>query len=129
MDATTIGATLRAERLRRCQQLTAIAAETKIRRQILEALENDQFDQIPGGSYRRSFLRQYARTLELNEDEVVAAFQQQYIEPPLPLPVPPKTKPFGYLPGLVCLVLAASGFVGLYSVAKSAHSDGGYDPA
>lgn len=123
MDATTVGATLRAERLRRCEQLATIAAETKIRRQILEALENDEFDQIPGGAYRRSFLRQYARTLELNEDEVVAAFQQQYIEPPLPLPVPPRTKPFGYLPGLVCLVIAAAGFVGLYTVAQSARDD------
>jgi cytoskeletal protein RodZ len=129
MDATTVGATLRAERLRRCQQLTTIAAETKIRREILEALENDEFDHIPGGAYRRSFLRQYARTLELDEDEVVATFQQQYIEPPLPLPVPPKTKPFGYLPGLVCLVLAAVGFAGLYRVAQSAHPEKGYDSA
>jgi len=66
MAATTIGATLRAERLRQGQQLSTIAAETKIGRQILEALEDDQFDQIPAGAHRRSFLRQYARALGLN---------------------------------------------------------------
>lgn len=127
MAATTIGTVLRAERLRQCQQLNAIAAETKIRRQILEALEDDQFDQIPGGAYRRSFLRQYARALGLNEDEAVASFLQQYEEPPLPLPVPPKTKPIGYLPGLVCLVLAAAGFAGLFNFAQSAHPEGKYE--
>ena len=108
MAATTIGATLRAERLRQSQQLTAIAAETKICPRILEALEDDQFDQIPGGAYRRSFLRLYARALGLNEDELVAAYQQQHEEPPLPLPVPPKTKPSEFLPGLVCLVAGSS---------------------
>ena len=127
MAATTIGATLRAERLRHNQQLSAIAAETKIGRHILEALEDDQFNRIPGGAYRRSFLRQYARALGLNEDEVVAAYQQQHEEPPLPLPVPPKTKPSGFLPGLACLVLAAAGFAGLYSFSR-AHTRRGRMP-
>jgi len=119
MAADSIGATLRAERLRRGKDMAAIAAETKICVPILEALESDRFDCMPSGSYRRSFLRQYARALGMDEDEAVTVFQQQYEEPPVALPAPPKRRPFRHLSGVACLLLAATAFAGLYKVAES----------
>jgi len=88
--ATSLGNALRQERLRKELNLAGIAKETRICIAILEAIERDQFECIPGGSYRRHFLRQYACALGMDGDAVVAEFKRQYEEPPLPLPVPPK---------------------------------------
>ena len=74
---TSIGATLRSERLRRGLRLEQVAAATKIRLHLLEAMEYDHFDLLPRGLLARSFVRQYAHTLGLNEDEIIASFKQQ----------------------------------------------------
>jgi len=73
---TSLSDTLRATRLRRGLEVGEIAEKTKISRYYLEAMENGQFDCLPAGAYRRSFVRQYARVLELNEEEIVARFLQ-----------------------------------------------------
>jgi cytoskeleton protein RodZ len=85
---TSIGAALRGERLRRGLRLEQVAAGTKIRIHLLEAMEFDHFDLLPRGLLARSFLRQYAHTLGLNEDEIIASFNQQCDAFPDPLPEP-----------------------------------------
>lgn len=87
---TSIGAALHSERLRRGLRLEQVAAETKIRVHLLEAMEFDHFDLLPRGLLARSFLRQYAHTLGLNEDEIIASFNQQCDGFPDPLPEPPQ---------------------------------------
>src|SRR5437879_3520597 len=77
---TSIGETLRRERLRRGLSLEQISAETKISAHLLEALEADQFDRLPGGVFAKNFVRQYARQLELDEDELVSELKD-YLEP------------------------------------------------
>ena len=86
---TSIGETLRRERIRRGLQLEQVAAETKIGLHLLEAMEADQFDRLPGGVFTRSFLRQYAHALGLDEEEVVTWLKEQFEEPPEALPAPP----------------------------------------
>jgi cytoskeleton protein RodZ len=78
---TSTGETLRRERLRRAWSLEKVAAETKITLHLLEAIESDQFDRLPGGVFARNFVRQYARMLKLDEDEVLTSFRQQFEEP------------------------------------------------
>lgn len=78
---TSIGDTLRRERLRRGLDLDKVAAETKIGRHQLEAIEANQFDRLPGGVFARSFVRQYARLLELDEEEMLAELKHQFEEP------------------------------------------------
>jgi transcriptional regulator with XRE-family HTH domain len=85
---TSIGAALRGERLRRGLRLEQVAAETKISIHLLEAMEFDHFDLLPRGLLARSFLRQYAHTLGLNEDEIIASFSQQCDAFPDPFPEP-----------------------------------------
>jgi cytoskeleton protein RodZ len=119
---TSLGDTLRAERLRRGMDLTTLAAKTKIRRDTLEAIERNQFDSLPGGAYRQSFLRQYAHALGLDETEAIAAFHQQYEEPDLPLPTPPKnTRPRRILELGWVLAIAAA-VLGVYKIAESLHA-------
>ncbi|PYT28548.1 MAG: hypothetical protein DMG57_14800 [Acidobacteria bacterium] len=96
---TSIGETLRRERQRRGVSLEQISGQTKISAHLLEALEADQFERLPGGVFAKNFVRQYARVLELDEDELVAELKD-YLEPApavieTPIqPVRPRVKKF-----------------------------------
>jgi cytoskeleton protein RodZ len=68
---TSLGEALRRERLRRNLELNWIAQELKIPVSMLNAIEEERFDKLPGGVFTRSFVRQYARVLELNENEIL----------------------------------------------------------
>ncbi len=72
----SIGETLRRERQRLNLDLEQVARETKINRRLLEAIEAEDFDRLPGGVFTRSFVRQYARVLGLDEDEIAAELQR-----------------------------------------------------
>ena len=73
---TSVGETLRRERLRKDRSLEQISRETKISTRMLDAIEHDQFDQLPGGVFAKSFVRQYARVLALDEEELAAEVQK-----------------------------------------------------
>jgi cytoskeleton protein RodZ len=67
-----IGETLRRERLRRNLELQQIAEELKLSTRFLDAIENERFDRLPGGVFTKSFVRQYAHLLGLDEEEMAA---------------------------------------------------------
>lgn len=70
----SFGETLRRAREARNITLQEIAASTKISTRALQALENEQFDQLPGGIFNRGFVRAYARCVGLNEEKAVAEY-------------------------------------------------------
>lgn len=51
-----------------------IARRTKIRLGYLEAIETGQFEQLPGGIYNTSYIRQYARAIDFPESELLAYY-------------------------------------------------------
>jgi len=61
-----IGATLREARMRARIDISEIESETKIRAKYLRALENEEWDLLPGPTYVKSFLRTYADALGLD---------------------------------------------------------------
>jgi cytoskeleton protein RodZ len=67
---TSIGETLRQERERRNLALDQVSRELKISVRFLEAIEQENFERLPAGVFAKSFARQYARLLGLDEDEV-----------------------------------------------------------
>lgn len=75
-NGDTIGSILRQQRENKKLNLEEIAEELKIRPQYLQALENDQFDLLPGKLYRRSFLKAYAQFLNLNQDQILEMLEQ-----------------------------------------------------
>jgi len=79
---TSIGETLRRERLKRNLELGQIAQELKISSRFLEAIEAGQLDKLPGGVFTRSFVVQYARALGLDEEEIVGELQRTLDPPP-----------------------------------------------
>lgn len=61
-----IGNSLREARLRQGLEIPRIEADTKIRGKYLRALEEEQFDVLPGDTYVKGFLRTYADYLGLD---------------------------------------------------------------
>jgi cytoskeletal protein RodZ len=88
--APTFGPRLRQERERRQISLSSIAANTKISRSLLEALERDDVSRWPTGIFRRSFVRSYAQAIGLDPDEVVREFLERF---PDPAAAPPPVQP------------------------------------
>jgi len=72
---TSVGDTLRRERLQRKLDLDQISRELKISRRLLDAIETDQYDLLPGSMFAKAFVRQYAGLLGLDGESalVVAA--------------------------------------------------------
>lgn len=76
MSSSSVGETLRRERLQKGLSLDQISRETKITNRLLDAIEKDQLDRLPGGVFAKSFVRQYARFLGLDEDELAAEVEK-----------------------------------------------------
>jgi cytoskeleton protein RodZ len=74
MSSTSFGEHLRREREMRGVSLEEISAATRISTRFLEAIEKDQWDQLPGGVFNRGFIRSIARFLGLDEDSLVAEY-------------------------------------------------------
>ena len=77
-----IGEMLRRERLKSDRDLDRIAHETKIPARLLQAIECEEFDKLPGRLFTISFVRQYAQNLGLDEEQVVADLRAQQEPPP-----------------------------------------------
>ncbi|MFZ5631747.1 MAG: helix-turn-helix domain-containing protein [Bacillota bacterium] len=70
-----IGNTLKAARESRGISLENVEEHTKIRRKYLEALENENFEILPGRVYIKGFIKNYARFLGLNANALVSAYE------------------------------------------------------
>src|SRR3712207_8164917 len=73
-----IGATLRETRMRQRIDITDMEVRTKIRAKYLRALENEEWDLLPGPTYVRSFLRTYAEALGLDAKLLVEEFKLRH---------------------------------------------------
>jgi cytoskeleton protein RodZ len=72
------GEELRREREARGIALEAITNSTKISSRHLNALEQEQFDRLPGGVFNRGIVRGYARVVGLDEETWVDRFMSAY---------------------------------------------------
>jgi cytoskeleton protein RodZ len=82
----SIGETLRRERQRRNMQLDQVSQELKISPRFLEAIEEENFDRLPAGVFAKSFVRQYARMLGLDEEEAANEVQRALTPPAAAVP-------------------------------------------
>lgn len=89
-DATIgVGPALRKAREHRGLSLDEAARDTRLRTDLLFALEDEDFDALLGDVYVRGALRTYAQYLGLNPDKVVAAYSR-HTDDPEPPPPPQK---------------------------------------
>jgi len=68
------GEKLRKQREQRGIALDAISNTTKISPRMLRALEDEHFDQLPGGVFNKGFVRAYARQVGLDEEEAITDY-------------------------------------------------------
>jgi cytoskeleton protein RodZ len=122
------------ERLKRERELREVSPNevvvaTRISLRFLEALENEDWDKLPGGIFNRGFVRAIARYLGLDEEHLLAEYDlargDQVPEPPPSpenrIPSPPKWI-FAALALGVLAAIAALVFAGVYGWRRySAH--------
>jgi cytoskeleton protein RodZ len=111
----TVGQDLRAARLRRGDDLATVSRALKIRKDHLEAVEQDDIEALPGRTYAIGFVRTYASYLGLDTTATVERFKQEISGRPdehaAPAPMmhddDPRRLPYGWriVAGAVCLAL------------------------
>ena len=77
LEEHTIGAELRAARLRRGEEIRSIAHILHIRRDYLEALEESRYESLPGKAYALGFVRSYAEYLGLDSVDIVERYKTE----------------------------------------------------
>ena len=110
-----VGYTLRQERERQNLTINDIEEGTSIRAPYIEAIENGEYDKLPGTVYTKGFIKNYAKFLGLDADAMTKEFANDLAElsgttaqpepdaektepdkRPEPVSVKPEKKPFGY---------------------------------
>jgi hypothetical protein len=76
-----IGDQLRETRMRNRIDITEVEAATKIRAKYLRALENEEWDLLPGPTFVKTFLRTYAEYLGLDARNLVEEYRARYERP------------------------------------------------
>jgi cytoskeleton protein RodZ len=76
-----IGSTLREARMRDRIDISEVEAQTKIRAKYLRAIENEEWDLLPGPVYAKSFLRTYGDYLGLDSRMLLDEFKRRYEHP------------------------------------------------
>lgn len=118
----TVGKYLKDQRLKAELDLDTLAEKTKIRKDFLEAIEQDQFGQLPSAAFVKGFIRSYALAVDIDPEKVLAIFRRDYDQNkqgkviPRGLSQPIATKNHFWTPRTTSLlILAAFLFlVGLY---------------
>ena len=59
--------------------LEQISQITKLRVSTLKAIEDGDFDALPGGLYNISYIRQYARAIDADESHLVNLYRLQVV--------------------------------------------------
>ena len=81
----TFGEQLKAEREIRGVSITALCADTKVNQRFIEALERGDYRALPGGVFRRGFVRAYLRAIGLDEAEWMPRFEESFAQLARPL--------------------------------------------
>src|SRR5580692_347498 len=90
-QAQALGLDLARFRKRAGVSIEEIADSTKISSRFLRAIEDEQFEQLPGGIFSTSYLRQYAEAVGYDEDALIAHYNQK-THPSEPISKSPQTE-------------------------------------
>lgn len=76
--ARDIGGRLRRARKQRGLSLQDAAGRTKLSVSVLQAIERNDFESLPGGIYRKGYLRSLAREVGLDPQEIAAEYDKEF---------------------------------------------------
>jgi cytoskeletal protein RodZ len=131
-----IGNTLREARVRRNLTLQQVEEDIKIRVKYVQAMENEDWDVMPGVTYVKGFLRTYSKYLGLDPDIIIDEFRSRGM-----VPSEEHHEPFGgssvigkplshrgrntiVIVAVVCLVVLGA----IYALGMMNGDDGGEEP-
>ncbi|HKV40711.1 MAG TPA: helix-turn-helix domain-containing protein [Blastocatellia bacterium] len=84
----SLGEELKRRREERGIGLAEISEATRIGTRFLKAIDEGNFGTLPGGIFTRSFIRAYAKSVGMDEDEAIILYQQHIAEQTGTLPLP-----------------------------------------
>jgi len=76
----TVGQVLKEERERKFYSLDEIEKATKIRKELLEALEAGYYQKLPPLTFIQGFIKNYGKFLNLNTEKLLAIFRREFSE-------------------------------------------------
>lgn len=76
----TVGQILREEREKELYTLEEIEKATKIRKELLEALEAGQYAKLPPPTFVQGFIKSYGKFLKLDQEKLLAIFRREFSE-------------------------------------------------
>ncbi|MDX6601815.1 MAG: cytoskeleton protein RodZ [Solirubrobacterales bacterium] len=132
-----VGTILRETRNRRKVELSEVEATTRIRLRYLRAIEDEEWDVLPGGVYTRGFIRTYASFLGLDGERLAQEYRQsvetwsrtpaEAVAAAGPSPVERSSKRLATAPIAALAVLAVLA-VAVIAVVAIPSGDGGGEP-
>lgn len=118
MSKGTFGELLKRERKMREISLNELTIATRVPLRLLEALENEDWDKLPGGIFNRGFIRAIAQFLGLSEEKLLAEYDlacghHKGASPPPPKnPIPSPSKWLVAAGALAILLVVAAAIMG-----------------
>ena len=109
--ASSLGALLKDEREKKGLSHDQVAQITRLRRHLLVALENEEWDNLPSSVFVKGFIKSYAQTLGLDEKEALKLYERIApidTSPPKPLVEPKTTKK-----GRIFILIVVLGILGM----------------
>ncbi len=76
----TVGQVLKEERERKFYTLDEIEKATKIRKELLQALEDGQYQKLPPQTFVQGFIKNYGKFLGLNTEKLLAIYRREFSE-------------------------------------------------
>lgn len=111
----TVGEILKNQRIQKALSIKDISERTNISSKYLTAIEDNNFSFITGDTYVQGFIRNYAKTLGLNPDEMVQLYKEQIRfekNPPIDILTQKMEKDINWLPFIVIGGIILLGLVG-----------------
>lgn len=93
VDSASPGQRLRLAREARQLTRDTVAAQMRIEPKVIDALERDDYTQLPAAVFVRGYLRAYAKLIGLAPEPLVDAFDQRTTHSPPPLVLPAAVGP------------------------------------
>ncbi|MFC1824943.1 RodZ domain-containing protein [Thermodesulfobacteriota bacterium] len=112
-EVSGVGSFLRTERERQGLSFDQVAQTTKLRRQFISALEDENWDDLPQPVFVRGFIRSYAQALGLDDSEALDLYKRVL---PLESAIPksltePKRRPGSLFLILILVILGGIAFI------------------
>lgn len=97
-ETAAIGRILADAREQQGLSIADVARQLRLGVKQIEALEADDYLGLPGNTFVRGFIRNYARLLQLDSDPLLQSFQQRVPSEALAMSVPPRGGEFSIYP-------------------------------